>query len=68
MMKNLPSAENYVLGTHEDEAFRLGLQHSLWTEHAHAIWKRAGIGFGAKVLDAGCGPGFATFDLGLVQQ
>ncbi|MFT7618304.1 MAG: SAM-dependent methyltransferase [Planctomycetota bacterium] len=53
----------YILGTHEDEAFRLGLQHSLWTEHAHRIWKRARIGFGSRVIDAGCGPGFATLDL-----
>ncbi len=55
--------EEYVLGTHPDEAHRLGLQHALWSEHAHAIWKRARIGFGSRVLDAGAGPGFATLDL-----
>ncbi len=57
------NADDYVLGTHEDEAFRLGLQHALWSEYAHKIWKRAGIVYGSKVLDAGSGPGFATMDL-----
>lgn len=53
----------YVLGTNEAEIARLGLQHRLWYAYAYALWERAGIGPGMTVLDAGCGPGFATQDL-----
>jgi SAM-dependent methyltransferase len=53
----------YVLGTHDDEVSRLGLQHRLWRSHAEAAWERAGIGPGSRVLDLGCGPGWATIDL-----
>lgn len=53
----------YVLGTGDDELARLGLQHRLWSDAAVAAWKRAGIGIGCRVLDVGCGPGFAAFDL-----
>lgn len=57
-----PEAE-YILGTHDEEARRLGFQHRLWSDLAHATWRRAGILPGHKVLDAGCGPGFAMMDL-----
>lgn len=53
----------YVLGTGRDELERLGHQHRLWSDAAHEAWLRAGIGAGARVLDAGCGPGYAAFDL-----
>lgn len=53
----------YVLGTNDAELVRLGLQHRLWTGQAFNLWERAGIGPGARVLDVGCGPGHATFDL-----
>ncbi len=53
----------YVLGTGDDELARLGLQHRLWSDAATDAWKRAGIGMGSRVLDVGCGPGFASFDL-----
>ena len=56
------SAE-YVLGTNQAELERLGLQHRLWSDAAHALWRKAGIQPGSRVLDIGCGPGFATFDL-----
>src|SRR5438046_1063048 len=55
----------YVLGTDRDELVRLGLQHQLWSEQAAATWERAGFGPGDKLLDVGCGPGYATFDLAL---
>jgi len=56
-------AGEYVLGTGRDELDRLGLQHRLWSDAAHALWRRAGIRIGHNVLDVGCGPGFAAFDL-----
>lgn len=58
----------YVLGTGEDELQRLGLQHRLWSDAAHAAWKLAGLAPGQRVLDIGSGPGHATFDLAQVVQ
>ena len=46
---------------------RLGLQHRAWRDRVLAAWRLAGIGPGHRVLDLGCGPGFASLDLaGLV--
>ena len=59
---NRPGDE-YVLGTHDAELIRLGLQHRLWSREAFDLWERAGIGPGARVLDVGSGPGHAAFDL-----
>jgi ubiquinone/menaquinone biosynthesis C-methylase UbiE len=53
----------YVLGTHEAELHRLGFQHRLWFVPAHRLWERAGIKPGSKMLDVGCGPGFASLDM-----
>jgi len=54
---------DYVLGTHEEEIARLGLQHDVWRSAALDCWKRAGIAAGKRVLDLGAGPGYATVDL-----
>lgn len=54
---------DYVLGTHDDEIYRLGFQHRVWRPRALDAWTRARIGDGAKVIDFGAGPGFATMDL-----
>ncbi len=59
----MPSVDNYLLGTDTTELHRLGIQHRLWAAHAHALWERAGIGVGARVLDIGTGPGYAAADL-----
>jgi SAM-dependent methyltransferase len=56
-------ADAYVLGTHEAERRRLGLQHELWAGPTAAAWERAGFGPGQRLLDLGCGPGYATFEL-----
>jgi ubiquinone/menaquinone biosynthesis C-methylase UbiE len=53
----------YVLGTGSDELARLGFQHRLWSDAAHALWRLVGIRPGYRVLDVGCGPGYASFDL-----
>jgi SAM-dependent methyltransferase len=54
---------DYLLGTRDDEIDRLGLQHRVWRPHVLACWRRAGITRGARVLDVGAGPGYATVDL-----
>lgn len=54
---------DYVLGTHDEEVSRLGLQHRVWRDRVRDTWDRAGVGQGLRVLDVGSGPGFATFDL-----
>ncbi len=53
----------YVLGTHEEELVRLGLQHRVWRGAAHDLWERARFGPGNTLLDVGAGPGYATRDL-----
>lgn len=53
----------YVLGTHDEELRRLGVQHEVWVDQARAVWARAGIRPGHTVLDLGSGPGFTTFAL-----
>ncbi len=55
---------DYVLGTHDAEIERLGLQHLVWRPMAIAAWRRAGITRGSRVLDIGAGPGFASIDFG----
>jgi SAM-dependent methyltransferase len=54
---------DYVLGTHEEELVRLGLQHRAWRSVALDCWQRAGITVGNRVLDIGAGPGYAAVDL-----
>ena len=54
---------DYVLGTHDEEVERLGLQHRVWRPVASDCWRRAGITIGSRVLDVGAGPGYATIDL-----
>ena len=54
---------DYVLGTHDEEIERLGLQHRVWRSRVLDSWRRAGFSTGQTLLDVGSGPGHATFDL-----
>lgn len=53
----------YLFGTDAGELRRLGFQHQLWIGEAAAAWERGGFRPGHRVLDLGCGPGYATLDL-----
>ena len=64
-MKNtVPAPEDpYLLGTDPEEGRRLETQHRLWSREAHDLWDRASFGPGGRLLDLGCGPGFAAVEL-----
>ncbi|MGZ8419711.1 MAG: class I SAM-dependent methyltransferase [Allosphingosinicella sp.] len=57
------SERDYVLGTNDEEVWRLGLPHRVWRPQMLDAFRRAGIGPGAAVIDVGAGPGFAATDL-----
>ena len=59
----MATERDYVLGTHDEELMRLGLQHRVWRPVVLDCWQRAGITVGKQVLDLGAGPGYATIDL-----
>jgi SAM-dependent methyltransferase len=54
---------SYYLGTHDAEAWRLGVQHRVWRARTLDVFRRAGITDGWTVIDAGSGPGHASLDL-----
>ena len=54
---------DYVLGTNDEEIQRLGLQHRVWRPTTLECWRRGRISIGSRVIDIGCGPGYATLDL-----
>lgn len=53
----------YILGTDQQELYRLGLQHEVWSEEAHTAWRLAGFKGEQTLLDLGCGPGYCTTEL-----
>ena len=59
----MPEEKEYVLGTHDEEIARLGLQHSVWRPRTLDAWRRAGFTVGQTIVDIGCGPGHASVDL-----
>jgi len=63
MSATMSRDRDYVLGTHDEEIARLGLQHRVWRPRALDAWRRAGFTIGQRLLDVGCGPGHASIDL-----
>jgi SAM-dependent methyltransferase len=55
--------KSYVIGTHEAEIERLGLQHRVWRPSVLKFWQLGGVTAGQTVLDAGAGPGYGAADL-----
>lgn len=55
--------KTYVIGTHDAEIERLGLQHRVWRPSVLDFWRLAGLREGMTVIDAGAGPGYAAADL-----
>lgn len=53
----------YILGTDQEELFRLGVQHQVWAEEAQTGWRLAGFRAGQTILDLGSGPGYCTTEL-----
>jgi SAM-dependent methyltransferase len=59
----MATEHDYLLGTHDEEIVRLGLQHRVWRPTVLECWRKAGITVGKRVLDVGAGPGYGTLDL-----
>ena len=57
------AGRGYVLHSLANEIERLGFQHDVLAEGFRALWLRGGITAGLQVLDAGCGPGYASLEL-----
>ena len=55
--------KSYVIGTHDAEIERLGLQHRVWRPSVLEFWRLAGLTDSMTVIDAGAGPGYAAADL-----
>lgn len=55
--------KSYILGTDEEELFRLGVQHQVWAEEAQTGWRLANFKSGQTLLDLGCGPGYCSTEL-----
>jgi SAM-dependent methyltransferase len=53
----------YILGTSDAELDRLAVQHEIWREVTTPFLDRLEIAPGARVLDAGSGPGFVSLEL-----
>jgi len=55
--------KSYVIGTHDSEIARLGIQHRVWRSAVLGLWRDAGVTHDMSVMDCGAGPGYATLDL-----
>lgn len=59
----MSNEREYLLGTHDEEVARLGVQHRVWRPRTLDAWRRAGFTVGQRIIDVGCGPGYASLDL-----
>jgi len=59
----LKEQHSYILGTDQEELFRLGVQHQVWAEEAQKGWRTAGFKPGQTLLDLGSGPGYCSKEL-----
>lgn len=57
------SDKDYLLGVNDYELKRLDFQHGVWSEVTDGFLDRLNIQQEWKVLDAGSGPGFVSFDI-----
>lgn len=55
--------QSYILGTGDVELDRLARQHDVWRDVTGQLWEAAQFGPGERLLDLGCGPGFASLEL-----
>ena len=55
--------KSYVIGTHEAEIDRLGVQHQVWRSSTLDLWREAGLSERMTAIDVGAGPGYASRDL-----
>ena len=55
--------KDYLLGVNDYELNRLEFQHNVWKEVTDSFLDKLNIQRGWKVLDAGSGPGFVSFDI-----
>lgn len=63
MSEKSEESEEYVLGSSEREIERLAFQNEVWSKETARLWEEAGVSYGEKILDLGCGPGFCTVPL-----
>ena len=63
----MSTASDYVLGTHQVEITRLGLQHQVWRPYVLDAWSRAGMSRGSKVVDFG-GPPAVRYESAAAKQ
>jgi 16S rRNA G527 N7-methylase RsmG len=59
-------ANDYLLGMKSPEVQRLQRQHEAWSPATTRLWQLAGFSPGHRIIDLGCGPGFASLELGLL--
>lgn len=59
----MKSEKDYLLGVNDFELNRLHFQHGVWKKVTDGFLNKTGLQKGWKVLDAGSGPGFVSFDI-----
>lgn len=57
---------SYILGTDQEELFRLGVQHQVWAEEAQTGWRLANFRSGQTLLDLGSGPGYCSTEMAFI--